>query len=107
MLLLSYNPGNVLADTAPHTSELLRQLGQTLGDLDLALQGFTHPTARRVLKWDLHPASWIGDYLHCIARPERRAPVADYLAQSTTQAEPVLSTPRTGVRHHDINDYNI
>src|SRR5260221_7833237 len=36
MRLLSYIPGKVLADTAPHPSELLRQLGQTLGDLDLA-----------------------------------------------------------------------
>ena len=107
MRLLSYIPGKVLADTAPHTSELLRQLGQTLGDLDLALQGFTHPTARRVLKWDLQQASWIGDYLHCIARPERRALVADYLAQFTTQVEPVLSTLRTSVIHNDINDYNI
>jgi Ser/Thr protein kinase RdoA (MazF antagonist) len=69
MRLLRYIPGKALAHTAPHTPELLHQLGQTLGALDLALRDFTHPAMQRVLKWDVQRANWIGDYLHCIDHP--------------------------------------
>lgn len=105
--LLSYIPGKLLAHTAPHTPELLHQLGQTLGTLDLALQNFTHPAMQRVLKWDVRRANWIRDYLHYIDHPERRTLVESHLAQFTTQVQPALAALRTSVIHNDANDYNV
>ena len=105
--LLSYIPGKLLAHTTPHTPELLRQLGQTLGTLDLALQNFTHPAMQRVLKWDVRRANWISNYLHYIDRPERRTLVESHLARFTKLVQPALLALRTGVIHNDANDYNV
>src|SRR5882762_8877531 len=51
--LLTYVPGTILVKARPHSSELLRDLGCFLGGMDAALQNFSHPAARRELKWDL------------------------------------------------------
>src|SRR5580692_11409666 len=50
--LLSFVNGTVLAQVHPHSPELLRDLGRFLGEMDAALQSFSHSTAQRELKWD-------------------------------------------------------
>ncbi|GAB4581503.1 MAG: hypothetical protein Fur0022_42500 [Anaerolineales bacterium] len=50
--LLTYLPGEVLA-RVPHTPRLLQNFGTFLGELDRALQNFTHPAMKRELMWDL------------------------------------------------------
>lgn len=105
--MLSYIPGRLFAETRPHTAELLHSLGNMMGRLDLALQGFTHAAARRALKWDLQQAMWIRDYLHYIERPARRAIIERFLAMFEAEVLPVLPTLRSGVIHNDANDYNV
>src|SRR6187551_2860872 len=67
--LLSYVPGRVLAEISPHSLELLRSIGQLLGQIDAALIDFSHPAAQRALKWDLGHAAWIREHLGVIADP--------------------------------------
>jgi 4-aminobutyrate aminotransferase-like enzyme/Ser/Thr protein kinase RdoA (MazF antagonist) len=105
--LLTWVPGKLLAHVRPHTPELLRSLGRVLGVMDRALQNFTHPAAQRELKWDLKRASWIREYLHYLAQPERRAIIERLLAQYETQVVPVLSSLRESVIYNDANDYNV
>src|SRR5205814_10045308 len=50
--LLTFVNGTVLAEVRPHTPELLGDLGRFLGEMDAALQSFTHAAAHRELKWD-------------------------------------------------------
>ena len=61
--LLSYVPGRVLAETSPHSPELLHSIGRLLGQIDAALIDFAHPAAQRALKWDLARAGWIREHL--------------------------------------------
>ncbi len=105
--MLTYLPGKVLAQTHPHTPELLHALGNALGTLDHALQGFSHPAAQRDLKWDLLRAGWIREYLQHISQPERRALVERFLTAFEHEALPALSTLRTSIIHNDANDYNV
>jgi 4-aminobutyrate aminotransferase-like enzyme/Ser/Thr protein kinase RdoA (MazF antagonist) len=105
--LLTFVPGKVLAETRPHTPELLDSLGSMLGNMDCALQDFTHPAAHRTLKWDLQHALWIRDYLQYIDQPERRTIVERFLAQFESQALPLLPKLRMGIIHNDANDYNV
>ena len=105
--ILTYIPGNVLAEIRPHTSELLYSLGSLMGTMDSALLDFKHAAAHRTLKWDLQHTSWIHDYLHYIDQPKRRATVEHFLAQYETQVLPLLSTLRKSVIHNDANDYNV
>src|SRR6266702_4322365 len=55
--LLTFVEGRVLAEVRPHSPELLGNLGRFLGELDTALQTFSHPAAHRELKWDPLPAA--------------------------------------------------
>src|SRR5436190_1711553 len=71
--VLTYHPSALLAQVNPHAPELLRSLGHFLGEIDSALEGFTHPAAQRELKWDLQGALWIKDFTHHIDDPEKRA----------------------------------
>src|SRR5258708_29974269 len=63
--LLTFLNGKTLAEVHPHTPELLGDLGRFLGELDAALQSFTHPAAQRELKWAASRADWGKD---CIQR---------------------------------------
>jgi 4-aminobutyrate aminotransferase-like enzyme/Ser/Thr protein kinase RdoA (MazF antagonist) len=105
--LLTYVSGMVLANANPHSPELLRSLGQFLGEMDAALVHFSHRAAHRELKWDLSRASWIRDYLHYIEDPERRALVEKFLQYYESDVIPALPSLRHGVIYGDANDYNV
>jgi 4-aminobutyrate aminotransferase-like enzyme/Ser/Thr protein kinase RdoA (MazF antagonist) len=105
--LLTYVPGTVLARVNPHSPELLRSLGQFLGEMDAALADFSHPAAQRELKWDLARASRIRNYLHHIGDSSRRALVEKLLALYESDVIPALPSFRQSVIYGDANDYNV
>ena len=105
--LLTYVPGPVLAKVNPHSPELLRGLGEFLGQLDAALRDFSHPAVHRELKWDLARAGWIRDYLHHIGDSAQRALVEKFLALYELEVVPALPSLRRSVVYGDANDYNV
>ena len=105
--LLTFLNGTVLAEVRPHTPELLGDLGRFLGEMDAALQSFTHAAAHRELKWDSSRASWIKDYVKHIAGSKRRALVETFLALYEAEVVPVLPRLRRGVIYGDANDHNV
>src|SRR5205085_1226613 len=105
--LLSYVPGRILAETSPHSAELLHSIGRLLGQIDAALIDFAHPAAQRELKWNLARAGWIREHLGAITDPAGRAMVDRCLARYETEVVPALAGLRDGVIHGDANDYNL
>lgn len=105
--LLTYVSGSLLAKVNPHARELLRSLGTFLGQLDAALEDFSHPAAHRELKWDLSRAGWIRGYLEHIADPARRRIVERFLARYEAEVVPALPSLRRSVIYGDANDYNV
>jgi 4-aminobutyrate aminotransferase-like enzyme len=97
----------VLAKVRPHTPELLSDLGRFLGEMDAALQTFSHPAAHRELKWDSSRTGWIKEYVPHIADAKRRALVEKFLALYEAQVVPVLPRLRRTVIYGDANDYNV
>src|SRR5205807_4864738 len=89
--LVSFVKGTVLAGVRPHTTELLGDLGRFLGEMDAALQSFTHAAAHRELKWDSSRASWIKEYIKHISDSKRRALVEKFL--ELFEAEVVPNMP--------------
>src|SRR6266852_6638014 len=102
--LLTFLPGTVLAAARPHDPELCEGLGRYLGEMDAALQDFSHPSANRELKWNLAHAGWIRDYLRFIAEPSRRALVERILGLYETDVVPILPRLRRSVIYGDAND---
>ncbi|MBV9623627.1 MAG: aminotransferase class III-fold pyridoxal phosphate-dependent enzyme [Acidobacteria bacterium] len=105
--LLRFIPGKILAETRPHSPELLRAVGAFLGELDSSLTGFHHPAAQRSFKWDLAQAGWVRQYLEYVPGGHRRDLVERFLADYDTEILPVLSRLRKAVIYGDGNDYNI
>jgi 4-aminobutyrate aminotransferase-like enzyme/Ser/Thr protein kinase RdoA (MazF antagonist) len=105
--LLTFLNGTVLANTRPHSSELLRNLGCLLGEIDSALQSFSHPAATRELKWDSARALWIREHLQRIDDPSRRTLVERALSHYQSMVVPLLPTLRKSVIYGDANDYNV
>ena len=105
--LLSFVPGSVLAQVRPHTPGLLRSLGRLLGQIDHALQDFSHPAATRALKWDLAQAEWIHEYISYIEDPSRRTMVEQVLEKYESQVVPQLPKLRRSAIYGDANDYNV
>jgi len=104
---LTFVPGTTLAKVRPHTSQLLAGLGQLLGEMDAALQDFSHPAAHRELKWDLSRVRWIAEYLKHIEDPSRRALVEKLLKLYETDVVPALPRLRRSVIYGDANDHNV
>src|SRR5256884_532624 len=105
--LLTLVNGTVLAEVRPHTPELLGDLGRFLGEMDAALQSFTHAAAHRELKWDSSRAGWIKDYVKHIADSKRRALLEKFLALYEVEVLPALPRLRRSVIYGDANDHNV
>jgi 4-aminobutyrate aminotransferase-like enzyme/Ser/Thr protein kinase RdoA (MazF antagonist) len=105
--MLSWLPGTPFAEVLPHSSGLLQSLGATLGRLDLALEGFSHPQAGRVLKWDIVRSPWVVEHLPLVEDPGHRALVTRHLERFEHELLPMLPSLRQGVIHNDANDWNV
>jgi 4-aminobutyrate aminotransferase-like enzyme/Ser/Thr protein kinase RdoA (MazF antagonist) len=105
--LLTYVPGTMLVKARPHSPELLQSLGQFLGEMDAALADFSHPAAKRELKWDLARAGWIRAHLHQIRDASQRSLVEKFLSIYDAEVLPELPHLRRGVVYGDANDYNV
>lgn len=105
--MLSYLDGRPVAGVRPVTGEVLEELGGALARLDLALEGFSHASARRELKWDIVRAGWIRERLEAVADPRRRALVERVLGRYDAELAPALSGLRRGVVYADANEHNV
>lgn len=105
--LLTYIPGKLLANVRPHSDSLLRSLGHVLATLNHALQGFDHPAAHRVLKWDLARGLWIREYMRHLVDPLRRKLVKRHVNHFELYTQPVLVKLPCSVIYNDANDYNV
>lgn len=102
--LLHWLPGRMLADVH-QTPEMLRNLGRLLGQIDRALESFSHVYARREFKWNLEGSAWIEDFFRYIPDPARRKTVGAILDQFK-DAKP-FARVRRGVIHGDANTHNV
>ena len=105
--MLNFLSGKTLANTTPHSAELLCELGKFLGEMDSALASFGHPAAHRELKWDSARANWICGHLERIDDPQRRALAKYFIDLYREQVEPIQGQLRKGVIYGDANDHNV
>jgi 4-aminobutyrate aminotransferase-like enzyme/Ser/Thr protein kinase RdoA (MazF antagonist) len=104
---LTWLAGTPLAE-AEVTPALLVSLGEKLGQLSKALQGFFHPAAWQPdFLWNLDNAAtalaWRGD----IADPASRAVVEGLVAGAFASLPERLAPLRQAVLYQDANDYNV
>ncbi|MGO4293541.1 aminotransferase class III-fold pyridoxal phosphate-dependent enzyme [Chitinophaga sp. RAB17] len=107
MRILTFLEGKIWAEEITHTPSLLNSLGQFMGRMDRALEGFAHPAAYRICSWDLRNTMAAKAHLSAIKDHERRRMAAYFLLQFETEIVPQLPHLRMAVIHNDANDYNV
>ena len=105
--LVSFLPGRILADVAEPPGELLRGVGQGLGDLDRRLETFDHPAARRVYDWDLRQAPRALRLVDHISDRTGRDAVRTVLSRFQSERLPGVDRLPFQVIHGDANDHNL
>lgn len=105
--LVSFLPGRLMAHVEVRTPTLAASIGQLLGRLDRALQGFDHPLLDRELKWDLRQADWIAAFLGVIADSRRRAHIERIIGHFTQDLKPRMDALPRSALHNDANDMNV
>ena len=105
--MLTFVPGTMLAEVRPHSEELLKSLGRLLGQIDSALQDFSHPAAQRELKWDLSAPGWIKKHLQRLQMFRGALLVEKFLALYESEIVPALPNLRRSVIYGDANDHNV
>jgi 4-aminobutyrate aminotransferase-like enzyme/Ser/Thr protein kinase RdoA (MazF antagonist) len=101
--LLTWMDGEVLANVATHSDELLTSLGCAMGQIGRALEGFRHPGAQRRLRWDIRHAGLAKGHLDLLPEHRRRIVETGFAGWERIS----WSTLREGVIHGDANDYNV
>ena len=95
-------PGNSRIDAATLPDAALTAWGETAARLGIALRGFTHPRAQRVLAWDVQHALAARDMLDAIRDEHARALVARTLDEFERRATPVWPRLRAQALHTDL-----
>lgn len=103
--LLTWVSGIPLAQYPNHSTSLLTAIGDFLGRLSEALQGYDHPAAHRRFAWDLEQAQEV--------IPETLSAVPSSARQSLERIWgrfrdlPCVPANRHSVIHGDANDFNL
>lgn len=105
--VLTWVPGVPLAEATPRSLAQLRSLGEMLGRVRRALDGFDHPAARRRLKWDLGQSRWIEAHFGEITSPGRRALAERMYRPFREVVGPAWSSLPAAVIYGDANDHNV
>ena len=104
--VVSWLPGQ-LYSSCRRTPELLDSLGEMLGRLDKALQGFGHAGAHRIFDWDIHQAGRSQERLRFVDDVAQRGILEHFLERFETTIAPRLGRVRAQVIHGDANDNNL
>ena len=106
--MLNYVEGKLLSSINPHSPELLEDLGKTLAQIDLSLQGFTHEALERPLLWNMSVAlTTLERFKPLLASHDRRKLIEYFENHYRGCALPLTRDLREGVIHNDANDNNV
>ncbi|MEJ2604813.1 MAG: aminotransferase class III-fold pyridoxal phosphate-dependent enzyme [Gammaproteobacteria bacterium] len=104
--LVSYLPGVPVSDVSP-TPALRQDLGRTLAELGVALQGFFHPAARHPLLWDVDQAGAVRDLCRHLDDRHDRVLAERLFERHAAEIAGRLAGLRAQVIHNDFNPDNV
>ena len=105
--MLTWVEGHPLAEARTRPAPLLSDVGCCLGRLDRALEGFDHPGARRVLRWDVVQAAGRRGGLPHVTEPARHALAERLLDRFESRLAPALAALPPAVVHGDWHEHNL
>ncbi|MCX7174943.1 MAG: phosphotransferase [Proteobacteria bacterium] len=104
--MLTYLEGIQIRET-PRTAAQRVAMGRGLAELNLALQGFTHPAAKHDLLWNVSAAHRLTVQMGSLVEGPRRALAQSFMTRFTDHVLPRLASLRAQVIHNDYHLYNV
>lgn len=104
--MLTYLEGIQIRETR-RTAAQRAAMGKGLAELNLALQGFTHPAATHDLLWNVSTAHRLTVQLDSLVEGSRRTLAQSFMTRFTGHVLPRLSSLRSQVIHNDYHLYNV
>lgn len=104
--MLTYLEGTQIRET-PRTAAQRVAMGRGLAELNIALQGFTHPAAKHDLLWNVSAAHRLTVQLDSLPEGPRRALAQSFMTRFTDHVLPRLASLRAQVIHNDYHLYNV
>ena len=104
--MLTYLEGVQIRET-PRTAAQRVAMGQGLAELNLALQGFTHPAATHDLLWNVSAAHRLTAQLDSLVEGPRRTLAQSFMTRFSDHVLPRLASLRAQVIHNDYHLYNV
>lgn len=104
--MLTYLDGIQIKET-PRTAAQRAAMGKGLAELNLALQGFTHPAAQHDLLWNVSAAHRLTVQLDSLPKGPRRSLAQSFMTRFTEHVLPRLGSLRAQVIHNDYHLYNV
>jgi len=101
--LLTWLDGEIFVHALPHDAALLASLGAVLGEVDRALQGFSHRAMHRELYWDVKRADLALEHFSLL--PTEQQTVVRHFMHAWEGVE--WKALRHSLIHGDANDYNV
>lgn len=105
--ILTYLEGTFWVDQEEKKESHYDDLGLFLGQMDKALETFSHPAMHRHYTWDISTASDATKKLKHIKNHEQRRIAGYFLMQFETEVLPEISSLPHAYVHNDANDYNV
>ena len=105
--MVEYVPGELMKDIGKQTNGLINDLGYLLGRLDLALQGFEHPAARRSFPWNVAQTDFLINNQDNICSEEDQLIIQHFLQEYEKNVVPISHELNRAVIHNDGNDHNV
>ncbi len=103
---LVFCPGTLLANFTPHTDEVMRSFGRTMGLIDVGLKSFTHPAMRQGHQWELTRAAASRSLVQHLTGDAARQVDSVLRRFENVTAEKLERLPHS-VIHNDANDDNV
>lgn len=97
-------PGTA-ADITAVPVDFAQQLGSWSAQMSVALQGFFHPAAGRIIEWDPRRVGDLAAHVEALPH-DRQGQVAELLARAARTQEALLSLP-AWVQHGDVTMSNV
>ena len=101
----NYLPGLPLYK-APEDPRLMRNLGRTLAQLNIALRGFFHPAARHAIAWDTQNIEQLAPLCDYLEDEMLRYRISQYLDRFANKIKTRLTGCRAQVIHNDVSFHN-
>jgi len=106
--LLSFLPGQTMAQSHPISESLWHQVGRTLATVDQALAQFDHPALHYEFEWDLiHGVAAVEASLALFSDRTFQNQMRDVLTHYKAVCVPLLPDLRKSIIHNDANDLNV